>query len=121
MARRRIDFEKFCLHYSVNGKTTNVPVKYNHGYYTLLRSQRQLPRGDEFEWKDSNEKPRLIKRLRAKIRRLREAREGSRPSAQRALDELWERATDVSQPWLYRQMILSTEPSGAEVVEALES
>ena len=114
-----MQFENFTLEYTPNGNTINVPIKYTCDKYTLLRGSGKLHRGDESEWTDAEWRPRLIKRLRHRLRRLREAREGHQSAVDAKLADLWERAYDV-QPFVYRQMVLEQLSTGTDVVEVPE-
>ena len=116
--RRNVEFEKFVFNFSIDGKTTNVPIKYTPDPLSLLRSSGRLTRGDKSEWTDAVDRPRLVRRLRKKLRRLRVGRKSEQSS--QILEDLWERALDA-QAWVYRQAILEQVSDGIDMVEVPES
>ena len=118
VSRRNVEFEKFVLNFSIDGKTTNVPIKYTPDPLSLLRSSGRLTRGDESECTDAVDRSRLVCRLRKKLRRLRVGRKSEQSS--QILEDLWERALDA-QAWVYRQAILEQVSDGIDMVEVPES
>ena len=110
--RRHVEFENFVLSFDNDGNISNVPIKYSRDKYTQLRTRMLIPRGESWG-SDSAERPRLLAKLRMKLRRLREARKSDRSRYDQKMSALWHHAMEA-RSLLYRHALLEALDSTAD-------
>ena len=111
--RRRLpQFENFIELISTDGKSSRQTIKYSVGLYTRWRGQQRLPRGEGLQWSDPDRRPELVDKLRQKIKRLRETREGDHDKYLAKMQALWKHAMEA-RPTLHRQMLLEAMSSAS--------